>query len=68
MPRKLKRFIQIDTKILDVKNEFILVYTEEHFSETIRQNPDKKNIHYLLKDNQNLSFFLYRRSLVWENH
>jgi hypothetical protein len=54
MPRKLKRFIKIDKKILDVKNEFILVYTEENFNETVRQNPEKKNIHYFLKENQNL--------------
>jgi hypothetical protein len=60
MPRELRRYIRIDMRILeqnkDLKdnektkdNKFIIVHTEEEFTEKCRQNPDKI-IHYLIED------------------
>jgi hypothetical protein len=54
MPRKLKRFIQVNTKILASKQgEFTIVHTEEEFNEKCHWN---ECIHFLsvAKDNQNL--------------
>jgi hypothetical protein len=59
MPRKLRRFIQIDRKLLEMKKDenfkdektgdFIIVYTEKEFNEKCRQNPKIKNIiHFFL--------------------
>jgi ankyrin repeat protein len=61
MPRKLRRFIQIDRKILEQKNNnLIIVHTDEDFNEECRQNPKEKNIHYLIESKIN-------RNLLWRN-
>jgi ankyrin repeat protein len=61
MPRKLRRFIQIDRKLLETKkddkikeekvNDLIIVHTEEEFNEKCSQShPQIKNVHYLIQD------------------
>jgi hypothetical protein len=63
MPRKLQRFIQIDRpKIEEKKDEFILVQTEVEYNEKCHQNPEKKNIHYLIANQDNQSTFLWQKS------
>jgi ankyrin repeat protein len=60
MPRKLRRFIQIDRKKIDEKKEaFTMVHTEREFNEKCRQNPEMKNVHYLI-ENQN--HFVWQKS------
>jgi ankyrin repeat protein len=61
MPRKLRRFIRIDRKILEKKHDdFIIVHTDADFNEKCRQNHDhKKSIHYLIL-NQN--YLLWQKS------
>jgi ankyrin repeat protein len=63
MSRKLRRFIQIDRKLLETKKEdqFIIVHTKEEFNEKCSQK--LKNVHYLIQDqasNPNHHF-------VWQN-
>jgi ankyrin repeat protein len=50
MPRKLRRFIQIDRRILEQNkdDDFIIVHSEEEFNEKCRQKHRMKNIHYLI--------------------
>jgi ankyrin repeat protein len=58
MPRKLRRLIQIDRKLVETKkddkikeekvNDFIIVHTEEEFNEKCNQN--QNNVHYLIQD------------------
>ena len=60
MPRKLRRFIKIDRKLLetikddkeqDKKTEdFTVVHTEKEFNEKCSQNARMKNVHYLIQD------------------
>ena len=63
--RKLRRFIQIDKKILDKdkKNEkketFTIVHTEENFNLKCKENNQKESIHFLLLDNEN-------KNLIWQ--
>jgi hypothetical protein len=56
MPRKLRRSIQVDRKILENKEaKIIIVHSEEEFNEKCRQNPDnKKSIHYLISNQNHL--------------
>ena len=63
MSRKLRRFIKIDRKLLETKKEdqFIIVHTKEEFNEKCRQNPDEKNIHFLIQDQSNPN------NLLWQN-
>jgi ankyrin repeat protein len=61
MPRKLRRFIQIDRKILEQKNNnLIIVHTDEDFNEKCRQNSREKIVHYLIESKIN-------RNLLWRN-
>jgi hypothetical protein len=54
MPRKLRRLIQIDRKLLDNKaGDFTIVYTEEEFNEKCSKNSQMKNVHYLIQDENN---------------
>jgi ankyrin repeat protein len=63
IPRKLKRFIQIDRKLLETKkDDLIIVHTEEEFNEKCRQNPLLKNIHYLIQDRNNQNQFKWQMS------
>jgi len=63
MPRKLRRFIRIDTKLLEDKaNDFVIVNTEKEFNETCSQNSQLKNVHYLIQDESNQTQFLWRKS------
>ena len=58
MSRKLRRFIQIDRKLLEEKaNDLIIVHTEDEFNEKCRRNPQIKNIHYLIQDKNNQNQF-----------
>ncbi len=67
MPRKLRRFIQIDRKFLQRKKDdkekekkadgFIIVHSEEEFIEKCSQsNPQIKNVHYLIQDQNQLKW------------
>jgi hypothetical protein len=60
--RKLKRFIQIDRKILDkdVYKEFLVVHTEKDFEEKCKEKSDK-SIHFLKDDKENL-ILLWQKS------
>jgi ankyrin repeat protein len=61
--RKLKRFIQIDKKLLENKaDDFLIVKTEKEFNEKCSQN--QKNLHYLIQDeiNQNIFYNLSFRN------
>ena len=53
MQRKLRRFIQIDRKLLEAKKDyqFMIVHTKEEFNEKCRQK--LKNVHYLIQDQSN---------------
>jgi ankyrin repeat protein len=63
MPRKLKRSIQIDRKLLEKKaNDIIFVHTEEEFNEKCRKNPEMKDIHYLIQNNNNRNHLLWKKS------
>jgi hypothetical protein len=60
MQRKLRRSIQIDRKSIEEKKDdkekgektgdFTIVYTEEEFNQKCGQNQLKKNVHYLIQD------------------
>ena len=59
--RKLKRFIQIDRKIVEKSNDemkFLIVHTEEDFIQKCQEQPNK-SIHYL-KEIEN------QQSLTWQ--
>jgi ankyrin repeat protein len=67
MPRKLRRFIQIDRKLLETKkddnekdkkpDDFIIVHTEEKFNEKCGlSNHQMKNVHYLIQDQDQLKW------------
>jgi ankyrin repeat protein len=63
MSRKLRRFIQIDRKLLETKKEddqFIIVHTKEEFTEKCSQK--LKNVHYLIQDQSNPN-----HHFVWQN-
>jgi hypothetical protein len=61
--RKLRRFIQIDRKLLEKKkSEFVIVRTEVEFTEKCRQNPDEKNIHFLIESENNQNLLLWQKS------
>ncbi len=62
MSRKLRRFIQIDRKLLETKKEdqFIIVHSKEEFNEKCRQS--LKNVHYLIQDQSNPN-----HHLLWQN-
>jgi hypothetical protein len=62
MSRKLRRFIQIDRKLLETKKEdqFIIVHTKEEFNEKCSQK--LKNVHYLIQDQSNPN-----HHFVWQN-
>ena len=62
MSRKLRRFIQIDRKLLETNkdDQFIIVHTKEEFNEKCRHN--LKNVHYLIQDQSNPN-----HHLLWQN-
>jgi hypothetical protein len=62
MSRKLRRFIQIDRKLLETNKEdqFIIVHTKEEFTEKCSQK--LKNVHYLIEDQSNPN-----RHFLWQN-
>ena len=62
MSRKLRRFIQIDRKLLETKkdDQFIIVHTKEEFNEKCRQK--LKNVHYLIQDQSNPNHLLWKNS------
>jgi ankyrin repeat protein len=74
MPRKLRRLIQIDKKLLETKkddnekdkkaDDFTIVLTEEEFNEKCGQsNQQIKNVHYLIQDEINKNQFIWKKSL-----
>jgi hypothetical protein len=62
MSRKLRRFIQIDKKLLETNkdDQFIIVHTKEEFNEKCSQK--LKNVHYLIQDQSNPN-----HHFVWQN-
>jgi ankyrin repeat protein len=68
MSRKLRRFIQIDRKLLEAKkddkekkgDDFIIVHTTEEFNEKCSQK--LKNVHYLIEDQSNPN-----HHFLWQN-
>jgi ankyrin repeat protein len=62
MPRKLRRFIQIDRKLENKANDFKIVHTEEEFNEKCSQNLQIKNVHYLIQDEINQNQFKWQKS------
>jgi ankyrin repeat protein len=63
MPRKLRRFIQIDKKFLETKkDDFIIVHTEKEFNDKCSQNAQMKNVHYLIQDEINQNQFKWQKS------
>jgi ankyrin repeat protein len=63
MPRKLRRLIQIDRKLLDNKaGDFTIVHTEEEFNEKCSKNSQMKNVHYLIQDENNQNQFKWQKS------
>jgi hypothetical protein len=57
--RKLRRFIQIDRKILEKKN-LIIVHSEDEFNLKCQgNNQEDRSIHFLKLDNQN-------QNLIWQ--
>ena len=59
--RKLRRFVQIDKKILDKekKKNYIIVHSEEDFVLECKKNDNEESIHFLKKDNDS-------KSLIWQ--
>jgi hypothetical protein len=63
MPRKLRRYIQIDCELLDNNaKDFIIVHTEEEFNEKFSQISQVKNVHYLIQANLNQNQFKWQKS------
>jgi hypothetical protein len=72
MQRKFRRFIQIDRKKIEHRNEtfkieikddnFLVVHTEEAFREKCLNNPEKKVIHLLIENKDNRNHFLWQKS------
>jgi ankyrin repeat protein len=61
MSRQLRRFIQIDRKLLETKKDnFIIVHTKEDFDEKCRQK--LRNAHYLIQDQSNPNHLLWQNS------
>jgi ankyrin repeat protein len=68
MSRKLRRFIQIDRKLLEARKDdkekkgdnFIIVHTTEEFNEKCSQK--LKNVHYLIEDQSNPN-----HHFLWQN-
>jgi ankyrin repeat protein len=62
MSRKLRRFIQIDRKLLETNKEdqFIIVHTKKEFNEKCSQK--LKNVHYLIQDQSNPN-----HHFLWQN-
>jgi ankyrin repeat protein len=62
MSRKLRRFIQIDRKLLETNkdDQFIIVHTKKEFNEKCSQK--LKNVHYLIQDQSNPN-----HHFVWQN-
>jgi ankyrin repeat protein len=64
MPRKLRRFIQIDRQLIGEtkKDDLIIVHKEKEFNEKCSQNPKMKNVHYLIQDEINQNQFKWQKS------
>jgi ankyrin repeat protein len=73
MPRKLRRLIQIDKKLLEANkddkekdkkpDDFIIVHTEEEFNEKCGQsNHQMKTVHYLIQDERNQNQLKWQKS------
>ncbi len=73
MPRNLRRFIQIDRKLLETKkddkekekktDDFIIVHSEAEFNEKCSQShPQIKNVHYLIRDEMNQNQYTWQKS------
>ena len=73
MPRKLRRFIQFDRKLVETKkgdkekdkkieDDLTIVHTEKEFNEKCSQNGQKKNVHYLIQDEINQNQFKWQKS------
>ena len=58
--RKLKRFNQIDRKILKNEN-FLIAHTEEDFNIKCQVQPNNKRIHFL-KDEKETQFLIWQKS------
>jgi ankyrin repeat protein len=66
MPRKLRRYIQIDRKMLEERkavrkfknnkhpHDFIIAHSEEEFNAKCRENTEKIIVHYLIPKQNNL--------------
>jgi ankyrin repeat protein len=61
MSRRLKRSIQVNRKILEKKNDFIIVNSEEDFNKEILQRP-MKTIHYLTESKDNKNHLKWQKS------
>jgi hypothetical protein len=72
LPRKLRRFIKFDKKLLETKKDdkeqeekaedFTIVHTEEEFNEKCSQKPQIKNVHFLIQDKINPNQFKWQKS------
>jgi ankyrin repeat protein len=73
MPRKLRRFIQIDRKSLETKkddkekdkkaDDFTIVHTIEEFNDKCSQShSQKRNVHYLIQDENNQNQLKWQKS------
>jgi len=63
MPRKLKRFTQINRKILETTNDtFIIVHAEEDYNEQLRQMTATKSVHYLIESKNGANHLLWQKS------
>ena len=58
--RNLRRFIQIDKKLLEKENKknFIIVHSEEDFNRKCKDNNQKDSSIHFLKLSSGLGFFL----------
>jgi ankyrin repeat protein len=63
MLRNLRRFIQIDKKLLNNKaDDFIIVQSEKEFNDKCSQNAQMKTVHYLIQDVSNQNQLKWQKS------
>jgi transcriptional regulator of acetoin/glycerol metabolism len=62
MQRKLRRFIKIDKRILDHRDDFIIVYTNEVFKKICLAYPEMENVHYLIECGSNKNHLIWKKS------
>jgi ankyrin repeat protein len=63
MLRNLRRFIQIDKKLLNNKaDDFIIVQSEKEFNDKCSQNAQMKTVHYFIQDESNQNQLKWQKS------